>query len=502
MTVFLSSFGGAGWQFFDANGVPLSGGKIYSYLAGTTTPAPTYTNNTGASLHTNPIILNSAGRVATGEIWQPEGTAYKYVLSSSTDVIIGTFDNIETPDATKIATQAEAEAGVNNTKIMTPLRTEQHMRAQMGEDWSHNAKYYGVVADNATDNTAAMSAYLTLLSQSGMPGFFVGTVYCASNLEWDVGPSWERGVALSGVARLGSRLRFGNAIPTNTPALRIYSSTQPFLPGFSSYDWLGLRMSQVSILANHDGFGLAIGRDDLNGPLNVAVFDQVTVFNTFTGFNSGAWWLKHVVNSVFTMCAGNCFGGVAPPYYGTALRLERVQFTSIVNGSFGNADIGLQFRDFANTVSMDAINSEAVRVCLQTESAPVGELRLRAPRFALANDFCVRLLAGTAADRLTIDSYTTDVPAKFVDPNYGTGLLINDGRGVSTPAFVWDTNVTNNTYKVVVVQILGGTPTGILVNGFDYGASDWARTQTLNPGDVIRVNGSGAAAWTWRPLRG
>ena len=37
MSVTLSLFAGAGWQFFDNNGVPLAGGLIYTYAAGTTT---------------------------------------------------------------------------------------------------------------------------------------------------------------------------------------------------------------------------------------------------------------------------------------------------------------------------------------------------------------------------------------------------------------------------------------------------------------------------------
>lgn len=96
MTVYLSAFGGVGWQFFDANGVPLAGGKIYTYEAGTTTPAPTYTSSTGATPHSNPIVLNSAGRIATGEIWQPAGSNYKYALYTSLDVLVGTFDNVGT----------------------------------------------------------------------------------------------------------------------------------------------------------------------------------------------------------------------------------------------------------------------------------------------------------------------------------------------------------------------------------------------------------------------
>lgn len=96
MTVYLSAFGGVGWQFFDPNGVPLAGGKIYTYGAGTTTPAPTYTSSTGATPHSNPIILNSAGRIATGEIWQPAGTNYKYALYTNLDILVGTFDNVGT----------------------------------------------------------------------------------------------------------------------------------------------------------------------------------------------------------------------------------------------------------------------------------------------------------------------------------------------------------------------------------------------------------------------
>ena len=56
MTVGLSPVAGAGWQFFDANGVPLSGGKLYTYAAGTTTPAATFTSVSGATAHTNPFV--------------------------------------------------------------------------------------------------------------------------------------------------------------------------------------------------------------------------------------------------------------------------------------------------------------------------------------------------------------------------------------------------------------------------------------------------------------
>jgi hypothetical protein len=91
--VFLSPVGGAAAQFFTNSGVPLTGGKLYSYAAGTTTPQVTYTSSSGVTAHTNPIILDSAGRVPGGEIWLT-AVSYKFVLNTSTDVLIATYDNI------------------------------------------------------------------------------------------------------------------------------------------------------------------------------------------------------------------------------------------------------------------------------------------------------------------------------------------------------------------------------------------------------------------------
>jgi len=92
--VSLSIFGGVGAQFFDNNGAPLSGGKIYTYEAGTTTPLASYTSSSGSTAHTNPIILNSAGRVPSGgEIWV-QLRLYKFVLETSTNVLIASYDNV------------------------------------------------------------------------------------------------------------------------------------------------------------------------------------------------------------------------------------------------------------------------------------------------------------------------------------------------------------------------------------------------------------------------
>ena len=95
MAVNLSPVGGVAAQFFTNTGAVLTGGKLYTYLAGTTTPATTYTSSQGNVPWSNPIVLDAAGRVSgSGEIWLTDGIIYKIVLKDSTDVLIATYDNI------------------------------------------------------------------------------------------------------------------------------------------------------------------------------------------------------------------------------------------------------------------------------------------------------------------------------------------------------------------------------------------------------------------------
>ena len=80
-------------QFFDANGSPLVGGKVYTYAAGTTTPLQTYTDASGVTPNTNPVILDSRGEC---NLWFSNASSYKVVLESATGTLQWTVDNIST----------------------------------------------------------------------------------------------------------------------------------------------------------------------------------------------------------------------------------------------------------------------------------------------------------------------------------------------------------------------------------------------------------------------
>ncbi|MBA0084311.1 MAG: hypothetical protein HRJ53_04880 [Acidobacteria bacterium Pan2503] len=83
-----------GVTLFNATGQVLSGGKIFSYLANTTTPTATYTTNAGTVANSNPVILNSAGQ-APQQIWLVQGVAYKLVLTDAANNVLQTEDNIQ-----------------------------------------------------------------------------------------------------------------------------------------------------------------------------------------------------------------------------------------------------------------------------------------------------------------------------------------------------------------------------------------------------------------------
>lgn len=82
-------------QFFDANGLPLAGGKVYTYEAGGfSTPKATYTDSTKVTQLDNPITLDAAGRplLSNGSIWI-EGS-YNFIVKDSLGNTIETTQNV------------------------------------------------------------------------------------------------------------------------------------------------------------------------------------------------------------------------------------------------------------------------------------------------------------------------------------------------------------------------------------------------------------------------
>ena len=77
-------------QFFSAAGVPLAGGFVFTYAAGTTNQLATYTDSSGTSLNSNPVVLDSAGMAS---IWLGPNT-YDIVVQDSTGAQLYAVNNV------------------------------------------------------------------------------------------------------------------------------------------------------------------------------------------------------------------------------------------------------------------------------------------------------------------------------------------------------------------------------------------------------------------------
>jgi hypothetical protein len=165
MAVNLSFIGGAGWQFLDNSGNPLSGGKVYTYAAGTTTPQVTFTSRTGLTSNANPIILDSAGRTPE-QIWSTEGLLYKYVVETATGVLIRSWDNIggsvvasdlaQDLASTTDNTKGDALVGFRQSNSAGFLTGSVGRTLSNKMQESVSVKDFGAVGDGVADDTAAI----------------------------------------------------------------------------------------------------------------------------------------------------------------------------------------------------------------------------------------------------------------------------------------------------------------------------------------------------------
>lgn len=80
-------------QFFTDTGAVVANGKINTYAVGTSTPLATYTSVTTVTENTNPIILDTYGRVQTN-IFLDDSKGYNFVVTDSSNNIVTQLDNV------------------------------------------------------------------------------------------------------------------------------------------------------------------------------------------------------------------------------------------------------------------------------------------------------------------------------------------------------------------------------------------------------------------------
>jgi len=152
-------------QYWNATATaPLVGGKLFSYIAGTTTKQATYTDSTGTVANANPIILDS---VAHADIWLDTSLQYKFVLASANDTDppsspIWTKDNVSSLPLQS----AQAIGSLINPQ--TPAESILPPNLQYSTLPFADVRRYGCVCNGSTDDTAAFTAALSVAAATGL----------------------------------------------------------------------------------------------------------------------------------------------------------------------------------------------------------------------------------------------------------------------------------------------------------------------------------------------
>jgi polygalacturonase len=170
-------------QFFDSTGNPLTGGKVYTYAAGTTTPLATYTDASGLTFNTNPIILDVRGEAS---IWLSD-LSYKFVLTNASDTVIWTVDNITGIEALKASlanttdvAKGDALIGFRQSNASGALVNAVGRTVHQKLQETISVKDFGAVGDGVTDDTAAIQSAVN--AAGGKALYFPGGTYIVGEI--------------------------------------------------------------------------------------------------------------------------------------------------------------------------------------------------------------------------------------------------------------------------------------------------------------------------------
>lgn len=151
--------------FFTNTGAPLVGGKVFTYLAGTNTPANTWADANQTALNTNPVILDARGEASI--FWNG---AYKVVLKDSADNTIYTQDNVTAFDQSTVATLSGL-AAASGAGLIGFSHSNTYPAGSVGEKLRRSISVkdapYSAKGDGTTDDTAAIQSAVNAIVAAG-----------------------------------------------------------------------------------------------------------------------------------------------------------------------------------------------------------------------------------------------------------------------------------------------------------------------------------------------
>lgn len=226
----------------DENGVPLSGGKVNTFEAGTSTPKVTYSDRALTTPNTNPVILDSRGEAT---IW---GTgSYKVVLEDSDDVQIWSMDDVEFGDADSetitfpLSIENGGTGGASSTAARSNLNAQEDVVSVRGD----------IVVSDSTGSAAKLALGLNgqVLSSNGTDAVWQSV--SASSV-----------VTTRGDLIVGDSTGSASRLPTGTAGQVLTSDgTDTAFQDSSGGEWSFVSEGTASVSSSVDFTGLLAGSD-------------------------------------------------------------------------------------------------------------------------------------------------------------------------------------------------------------------------------------------------
>lgn len=158
-------------RFVDNNGVPLAGGKVFTYASGTTTKQASYSDSTGTTPNANPVILDSRGEAS---IWLDQTLTYKIVLAPATDTdpptaAFWTQDGIPASNAFAIflVQLAAATGSTLMGTILSYTGSIARTQAAKNQDIVTILDFSGVDPTGVSDSKTGLQAAFTACTNTG-----------------------------------------------------------------------------------------------------------------------------------------------------------------------------------------------------------------------------------------------------------------------------------------------------------------------------------------------
>lgn len=225
-------------SFVNNAGLPLVGGKVYTYDAGTNNPRTTWADAGEAAPNTNPVVLDARGEATI--FWRGN---YKIILRDASDNLIWTVDNVSGISGTDLAgsggaglvgfsypatypagslgkwlqdlatTSGSALVGYAPGATGSQLRTvEARLRDVV------NVKDFGALGNGGDDNTALQRVVTWVNGIANTDGLPVGVIFPPGLYQYSATLAFTRPVYLYGEAATLRYMGTGNGIvlgPTN-----------------------------------------------------------------------------------------------------------------------------------------------------------------------------------------------------------------------------------------------------------------------------------------------